>query len=110
MDRYWRIIKIKAKLDEQGRAMEERQRNSWSQGRSPPLYCSNQLRHNTMEGGGIDLPHPPLPFAHWGVVYMVRGQGDPTALIPCDFVLVGCGAVWGFTLLCLFPLSYFLHA
>lgn len=58
-----------------------------------------------MEGGGIDLPHPPLPFAHWGVVYMVRGQGDPTALILCDFVLVGCSAVWGFTLLCPFPLN-----
>lgn len=54
------------------------------------------------------IPHCPLPIG--GVVYMVRGQGDPTALIPCDFVLVGCGAVWGFTLLCLFPLSYFLHA
>lgn len=48
-----------------------------------------------MDGGGIDLPQPPLPFAHWGVVYIVRGQGAPTALIPCVFVLVGCSAVVG---------------
>ncbi len=48
-----------------------------------------------MDGGGIDLPQPPLPFAHWGVVYIVRSQGAPTALIPCDFVLVGCSAVVG---------------
>lgn len=55
----------------------------------------NQLWYNTMDGGGIDLPHPPLPFARWGVAHIVRGQNAPTALIPCDFALAGCIALVG---------------
>lgn len=86
--------KITAKLDEQERATEKQ--NCWTLGFSCPFECLNQLQHSPMDGGGTDLPHPPLPFAHWGIVYIVRGCRAPTALIPCDFVSVGCSAMVGF--------------
>lgn len=50
-----------------------------------------------MDGGGIDLTHPPTALCPLGGggVYIVRDWGDPTALIPCDFEPAGCSAVVG---------------
>lgn len=45
--------------------------------------------------GGDTAPHHPPPCAHWGSVCIVRGHGATTALISCDFVLVGASAVVG---------------
>lgn len=48
-----------------------------------------------LNGSGIDLPHPPLPFAHWwgGCTYSRSRLWSSMALIPYDFMLVWCSAV-----------------
>lgn len=56
--------KIKAKLDEQERAMEKRQRNSWSQGRSSPYTAPINCDTTPWKVVALTcpIPHCPLPI------------------------------------------------